>query len=184
MSLALPTLAGTHCRVRPLRPDDAPSIARHADDEGVRRNLFDGFPHPYTLAQAQAWCGDEHRSAAYGHVWAVDVGGEAVGCCSVRPEAGWMRCNAEVGYWIGRAHWGRGVTSEALGLITAWAWANLPELTRLYAPIFAWNAASQGVARRCGYVKEGELRRSAIKDGRVIDRVLWACYRDRPASPP
>jgi len=31
--------------------------------------------------------------------------------------------------------------------------------------------------RKCGYVREGELRQSAIKDGQVIDRVLWATYR-------
>jgi len=53
----------------------------------------------------------------------------------------------------------------------------VPELTRVVAPIFAGNDGSQGVARKCGYVREGTLKQSAIKDGRVIDRVLWAAYR-------
>jgi RimJ/RimL family protein N-acetyltransferase len=75
----------------------------------------------------------------------------------------------------------RGITSEALSLVTAWAWASLPEVTRLFAPIFAWNEGSQGVARKCGYVKEAELRRSAIKAGQVIDRVQWAAIR--PTAP-
>jgi RimJ/RimL family protein N-acetyltransferase len=110
-------------------------------------------------------------------VWGIVVGGEVIGCVSVRPDAGWMRCNAEVGYWIGQAHWRRGITSEALGLITDWAWPNLPEVTRLYAPIFARNAGSQAVARRCGYQLEGLLRQSGIKNGQVIDRALYARYR-------
>jgi len=45
------------------------------------------------------------------------------------------------------------------------------------AHIFASNEGSQAVARKCGYVREGAMPRSAIKDGRVIDRVVWATYR-------
>ncbi|WP_372526981.1 GNAT family N-acetyltransferase [Piscinibacter sp.] len=52
-----------------------------------------------------------------------------------------------------------------------------PELTRLYAPIFAWNEASQAVARKCSYAKEADLPASAIKAGQVIDRVQYAAYR-------
>lgn len=44
-------------------------------------------------------------------------------------------------------------------------------------PIFARNAGSQAVARRCGYQLEGVLRQSLIKNGQVIDRALWARYR-------
>ena len=42
---------------------------------------------------------------------------------------------------------------------------------------FAWNAASQRVAAKCGYLKEADLPRSAIKAGLVIDRVQYAAYR-------
>jgi RimJ/RimL family protein N-acetyltransferase len=177
VSLDVPLLRGRLCTLRAPTPDDAQSIRHHADDQAVWRNLFEGFPHPYTLADAEAWCGGVWNSAAFGHVWAIDRAGEAIGCISVVPQQGWMRCNAEVGYWIGQAHWGQGITGEALGLVTAWAWQAHPELTRLFAPIFAWNKASQAVARKCGYVLEAELPRSAIKAGRVIDRVQYARYR-------
>ena len=43
-----PTLAGSRCVLRALRPGDARALQRHADDEAVRRNLFEGFPGPYT----------------------------------------------------------------------------------------------------------------------------------------
>ena len=172
-----PLLQGQRCTLRALRPDDAPAIARHADDEGVWRNLFDGFPHPYTLADAQAWCTTGHRDPSVGVVWAITVDDQAIGCCSVMPGSGWLACNAEVGYWIGRAHWRRGIASEALALISDWTLATMPHITRLHAPIFGWNEGSQAVARRCGYVLEGRLPVSAIKAGQVIDRVQYARYR-------
>ncbi|MBK7613496.1 MAG: GNAT family N-acetyltransferase [Burkholderiales bacterium] len=174
----LPVLTGELCQLRSLTLADAPSLQRHADDPAVATNLFEGFPSPYTLAEAQRWCGGMCREPAFGNVWGIAVASEVIGCVSVRPDTGWMRCNAEVGYWIGQAHWRRGIASEALGLVSDWAWANLPEVTRLYAPIFARNAGSQAVARRCGYQLEGVLRQSLIKNGQVIDRALWARYRN------
>ena len=181
-AVALPTLLGQRCTLRALVAADAPAIARHAHDPAVAHNLFEGFPQPYTLALAEAWCGWQHRLPFNGHVWAVAVAGEAVGCIGVRPDAGWLACNAEVGYWIGRALWRRGIGSEALALLTAWAWAELPAVQRVYAPIFARNTGSQGVARRAGFVLEGQLPRSRIKGGEVIDTVLWAIYRPSPPS--
>jgi RimJ/RimL family protein N-acetyltransferase len=173
----VPLLLGQICRLRVLTVADAPSLRNYADNEAVWRNLFEGFPHPYTLEDAQQWCGVDAHQHAMGFVWGVEVNNEIVGCISVRPDMGWMRCNAEVGYWIGEPYWRRGIASEALTLVAAWAWSALPDLTRLYAPIFAWNVGSQGVARRCGFSKEADLKRSAIKSGKVIDRVQWALLR-------
>nr|WP_316641199.1 GNAT family N-acetyltransferase [uncultured Roseateles sp.] len=171
----IPTLQGRHSLLRELRPADAASLQKHADDRAVWRNLFDGFPSPYTLADAQAWCSGGWRHG--GHVWGIVVDEAVVGCVGFQAQQGWLRCNAEIGYWIGQPFWRRGITGEALRLVTAWAWAHQPELTRLVAPIFAWNEGSQAVARHAGYLKEAELPQSAIKDGQVIDRVQWACYR-------
>ncbi len=179
----VPVLHGARCVLRPLTLEDAPSLQRNADDDAVWRNLFEGFPRPYTLADAQGWCSVGCRSATMGYVWGIAVENQIVGCIAVRPDSGWLRCNAEVGYWIGQDFWRRGITSEALGLVTAWAWANLPEVTRLYAPIFSWNQGSQAVARKCGYFLEADLRHSAIKDGRVIDRVQWASLRPEALLP-
>ena len=173
----LPTLAGTHCVLRALRPADAPAIARHANDAAVVLNLHDGFPHPYTLAHAQAWCGAQHREPAFGHVWAITVDDTAIGCVGVLPGSGLLACNAELGYWIGQAFWGRGIAADALGLASAWAWRHLPAVQRLFAPIYARNPASQRVAAKAGYTLEARIPRSRIKGGEVIDVVQWAAYR-------
>ena len=175
--LPLPILQGERCLLRAHVAQDAVSMRRHADDAGVASNLFDGFPHPYPMAAAEAWCGHEANSGAFGYVWAIEVDGQAIGSIGLVPGTGWMRCNAETGYWIGRDHWRRGIASDALRQVVDWAFAALRELTRVTAHIFASNAGSQAVARKCGYVREAVMPRSAIKDGSVIDRVLWAMYR-------
>ena len=173
----LPILQGERCLLRALVPADAPALVTHANDADVARNLFDAFPQPYTLEAATAWSTHESHSGTFGWVWAITVGGALVGCIGLRPESGWLRCNAEIGYWLGQSHWRRGLATDAVRQVTDWAFAAVPELTRIFAPIFAWNEGSQAVVRKCGYVREGVLKRSAIKDGRVIDRVLWASYR-------
>ena len=173
----IPTLQGTHSVLRALTLADAPSLSRYANDVDVWKNLFGGFPHPYTLADAEGWCSTGSRAAGMGYVWGIEVAGEVVGCMSISPEAGWLHCSAEVGYWIGQPLWRRGITADALTKVTNWAWKALPDLNRIYAPIFASNAGSQAVARKCGFYKEAELRCSAIKDGKVIDRVQFALLR-------
>jgi ribosomal-protein-alanine N-acetyltransferase len=173
----LPILQGERCLLRALVPEDAPALVVHADNPAVARHMFDGFPQPYDRAAADAWAGHEANSGDFGRVWAIVVDGGLIGCIGLVQDKGWLRCNAELGYWIGEAYWRRGIMADALRQVTDWAFAALPELTRMHAGIFAGNEASQAVARHCGYVREGLLKQSAIKDGVVIDRVVWATYR-------
>ena len=173
--MTLSRIAGALVNLVPLEPAHAASLQRYADDEEVWATLADVFPHPYTLADAQAWCGGGWRER--GIAWGIALDGEVIGCVGVDPERGWLRCNAEVGYWIGRPFWSRGIATEALQLASEWAFANLGELTRLHASIFDWNLASQAVARKAGYRLEGTMPKSAIKHGRVIGRVVYARYR-------
>jgi [ribosomal protein S5]-alanine N-acetyltransferase len=179
-ALIVPTLEGEFFRLRELVVGDAASLQRYADDKAVWLNLFEGFPSPYTMADAAAWCDGGSRPPALGHVWGIEFEGSVIGCISIWQDKGWLRCSAEVGYWIGRPFWQRGITSSALKLVCHWAWQSLPELTRIYAPIFARNAGSQAVAKSCGFKLEGVFKQSAIKAGVVIDRTQWALLR--PAS--
>jgi ribosomal-protein-alanine N-acetyltransferase len=173
--MTVPRLAGRSVTLVPLEPGHACSLQRCADDQQVWATLVEGFPHPYTLADAQAWCEGGWRER--GVVWGIALAGEVIGCVGVQQERGWLQCNAEVGYWIGRAYWGRGLATDALRLASDWAFSSLDDLTRLHAPIFDWNLASQAVARKAGFTLEANMPHSAIKNGRVIGRVVYARYR-------
>jgi [ribosomal protein S5]-alanine N-acetyltransferase len=176
----VPILKHDHVTLRALTLADALSIQRHGDNPRVAINLFDAFPQPYTAEKAELWCSTEsHDVSTFGYVWGIVVEGEAIGCIGLRPEKGWLRCNAEIGYWIGEPHWNRGITPNAVALVVDWAWQSQPEITRICASVFSWNPASQAVLAKNGFVKEGVALQSAIKNGEIIDRVIWAAYRSK-----
>jgi RimJ/RimL family protein N-acetyltransferase len=87
------------------------------------------------------------------------------------------RRSAEIGYWLGEPFWGRGIMSEAVPAFTAYAFATF-DVCRLYASVFEWNPASARILEKAGYVCEGRLRKSVVKDGRTIDQLLFACVRE------
>lgn len=162
----------TRCTVRSWRTEDAPSIARHADDRDVWLNLRDAFPHPYTEADAERFIRGamQRRPETY---FAIEVDGEAAGGIGYGIHPDVERVSAEIGYWLGRLFWGRGVMTEALRAVTLYA-VETHGLTRVYALPYEWNTASFRVLEKAGYVCECRTRRSAIKDGKVIDQLLYA----------
>ncbi len=162
-------------RLRPWRPEDAPSLAANANDSEVSRWMSDGFPHPYTLAIAEEWVARGHIDFG-GKIWAICCDDVAVGGGGIHRQDGPLRCNLEVGWWLGRAHWGRGVATRAAATLVAVGFAD-PGITRVFAPIHAGNRRSMRVAEKNGFVLEGVQRQGAVKDGQVIDRWIYARYR-------
>jgi ribosomal-protein-alanine N-acetyltransferase len=160
------------CLVRSWRESDAESIAAHADNRRVWINLRDAFPHPYRLADARAFIEAALRADPE-TTFAILVDGAAVGGIGFTLHGDVERVSAEIGYWLAEPLWGRGIMTEALAAVTAHA-IREHRLTRVYAVPYEWNAASFRVLEKAGYVREARLRRSAIKDGRVIDQLLYA----------
>ncbi len=160
--------------IRPFRLDDAASLAHHANDRGVWRNLRDLFPHPYTLQDAHAWL---ERSAREPYsAFAIEVDGAAVGAIGFEAKADVYRHTAEIGYWLGRAYWGRGITSEAIDAFARQLFATR-DLMRLEAGVYAWNPASMRVLEKAGFEREACMRKAAFKDGQYVDVLLYARLR-------
>jgi len=158
--------------VRPLRESDAESLARHADNRAIWRNLRDLFPHPYRTEHAREFIA--RVSAAEPQTcFAIEVAGQAAGVIGFDLHRDVERVSAEIGYWLGEPYWGRGIMTEVLGAVTARA-IEAHGLTRVYAVPYAWSLGSCRVLEKAGYELEGRLRRSAIKDGRVVDQWLYA----------
>jgi [ribosomal protein S5]-alanine N-acetyltransferase len=66
--------------------------------------------------------------------------------------------------------------SEAVRAASEYALSHFG-LARLEAPVFAWNPASMRVLEKAGFVREGVLRNSVLKEGQLIDQVLYALVR-------
>ncbi len=163
------------CRIRSWRPDDATSLARHANNRKIWLNVRDHFPHPYTLAHAETWIGRE-REAMPETQFALEVDGEAAGGVGVFLQQDVARRSAELGYWLGEAHWGRGIMTDVVRRFTVQAFETY-DLLRIYALVFEWNPGSCRVLERSGFVLEGRLRQAVVKDGRVLDQFLYAALR-------
>jgi [ribosomal protein S5]-alanine N-acetyltransferase len=173
----LPTipLSKTGWTLRAWRETDAPALSEHAGNVNVWRNMSDSFPHPYTLEIANVWVTRGHVDFG-GDNWAIAFNDAAVGGCGVAQQKAQFRCNAEIGYWLAQSFWGQGVGTLVAQALAKRAFTN-PDITRVFAPIHAHNTGSMRVAEKAGLVREGLQPQSAIKDGRVIDRVVWAAYR-------
>ncbi|HEX7282864.1 MAG TPA: GNAT family protein [Vicinamibacterales bacterium] len=163
------------CTVRPWTNADAGSLHRHANNRNVSMHLRDRFPFPYELENAKTflgWLANQPSPT----VWAIEVDGEAAGGIGIERHSDIERVSAEVGYWLGEAVWGRGIATEALRAVTAEAFTRY-DLTRIYAVPFADHQASIRVLEKAGYDREGVMRQSAIKDGRIRDQALYATYK-------
>lgn len=172
--LAVPGRAGF--ALRAWQPGDAQALAEVAGDERVWCWMSDNFPWPYTLDVARHWCERGHVEFG-GRNCAISLDDAAVGGAGYRQDSGFQRCNAEIGYFLSPALWGQGVGTAVVAALAQLAWA-LPEVTRVFAPVHAGNLKSMRVLEKNGFVNEGTQRLSAFKAGRVIDRVLWASYRE------
>ncbi len=170
------------CRVRPLDPSDAGALARHANNRRIWRNVRDRFPHPYAEADAAAFI-TEARELDPPCVFAIEAGGEAAGAIGFERRCDIERLSAEVGFWLGESFWGHGIATAALRAVTAVAFEH-HHLVRVDAAVLAWNAASMRVLEKAGYVKEGVCRSGAVKDGQVVDTVLYACVSSAARANP
>jgi ribosomal-protein-alanine N-acetyltransferase len=162
----------TRCAVRSWRTSDADALARHANNRNIWINLRDAFPHPYSKHDAREFLKSLSQRQPE-TLFAIAVNDEAVGGIGFVLHPDVERVSAEIGYWLAEPFWGRGIATEALAALTAHA-IRTHGLTRIYAVPFAWNAASCRVLEKAGYVLEGRLRKSAIKDGTLTDQLQYA----------
>jgi [ribosomal protein S5]-alanine N-acetyltransferase len=161
--------------VREWTFDDLHSLVRHANNRDIWIQLRDRFPYPYLEENGRKFL--EHITAqSPPMVWAIEVDGEAAGGIGLEPKTDVERVSAEIGYWLGQAYWGRGIVTEVVTAVTAQAFHRF-DLLRIFALPFADNPGSIRVLEKAGYVLEGRLPQSTIKDGRVRDQLMFGAYR-------
>jgi RimJ/RimL family protein N-acetyltransferase len=154
--------------LRPPTDADVTAVtAACQDDELVR--FLPGFPSPYRDQDARDWIASLNTSESAREFLIVDAaGGELLGAIRVRlGEIG------AIGYWIAKYARGRGVATRATTLLSRWA---LREggVQRLELTTDPDNLASQRVAEKAGFTREGILRaHTRFPDGRR-DAVIFS----------
>lgn len=168
-------LAGKGFVLRAWHAGDLDALLVHADDPQVPRGLSDRFPHPYTRADGEAFLAGQVVDLR-GPVLAIEIDGEACGSIAVRPGHGERGHGAELGYWLGRRHWGRGHMTRVVATYLDWVVPALG-LRRVEGNVLDGNPASARVLEKNGFVEEGVRRAAVLKpdgphDLRLFGR-LW-----------
>lgn len=148
-----------------------PGVEALLDDPDVLR--FTRVPEPVPENFATTWVAryEEARREGTREAFAIVEGGEFLGL-ALAPTIDRETQTAELGYVVAPAARGRGVATEALRQLTEWALAD--GMLRIELLISVGNPASQKVAARCGYVREGVLRNTYVKPGRREDTEIWS----------
>ena len=162
-------------QIRSFHPDDAEALARYANNLNVSQNLRDAFPYPYTRSHAEDWISYATGQSPETN-FAIASATEAIGGIGLRFLQDPPRGSAEIGYWLGEPFWGRGIATKALQTLTEYAFAQL-DVVRISGCVYPWNPASARVMEKAGYVCEGRSANSAVKDGQLVDQLLYAITR-------
>jgi [ribosomal protein S5]-alanine N-acetyltransferase len=160
--------------LRPVQGTDVPALSAVNSDPEVTRYL--PYPTWTTEADATAWFDRlqkrfASREAAQFAICIRDQGDLVIGNAllfgfSVEHEV------AEIGYVIGRAHWGKGYVTEAMQPLMAYAFETL-HCHRLQAKLSAENRASARVLEKLGFAYEGTSREDFVKDGVRSDTAFF-----------
>jgi RimJ/RimL family protein N-acetyltransferase len=89
---------------------------------------------------------------------------------------------AEIGYALGREHWGQGYMNEALQAVLAYAFETL-DLHRIEADIDPRNIASIKTVERLGFKREGYLRERWQINGEIQDAFFYGLLRQEWLRP-
>lgn len=170
-----PPLAGRVVLLRPWREADLPAIVLAYGDPVMQR--FSWRDGPYTDADARAYFAEQEQARLRGDELNLALAEPhdqdvVLGCVSlyeVRLDHG---C-AGIGYWLGPGARGRGAATQAVRLLAGWAFAELG-LARLELTCGPDNEASQLVAGRCGFSREGLLRSHVPFQGARRDSVIYS----------
>jgi len=157
---------------------DAPGLAALASDWEVAR-LTAHIPHPYTQEDAARFIRDSRIGNSLGRhlrlVVTLKSGDRApIGVIGLQPRPE----GCELGYWLGKAFWGRGLAAEAAGAMID-AFFRVTEAPGVTAASLPENAASQAVLRRIGFRPAGEAPAPGRHEGAkalvfALDRQSWA----------
>lgn len=154
-----PGLEDDAVALRTWRPGDAEAVTVACTDRETQR--WTGVPDGYTRRDAEAFIAgaEQRRLTGVSLDLAVVAAGDdeellaSVGLVAFTPR----HDRAEIGYWVAPQARRRGVALRAVRLLSTWALRELP-LARIDLIPHVDNRASQAVAERAGFTREGVLR--------------------------
>lgn len=168
-------LSSKTVRLRPVRESDLPHFQRWLADEELRR-WMGGMEEQPTIEEEFDWYVNR-RQDPDSILWTIETAdGVLLGSVELRLSP--QNRRAEVGITIlDRSHWGEGYGTEAMRLVLEYAFGEL-ELNRVDLTTDAENARAIRSYEKCGFVREGLMRKYRMFKGETIDSIAMAILRE------
>jgi RimJ/RimL family protein N-acetyltransferase len=160
--------------LRPKRSEDIPALVAACQDPQIPR--FTRVPDDYGEAEARAWLKESERQRRQGNgmsllAWDAETAA-LVGSVGLNA-VDWVDLRANIGYWSAADARGRGVATRATRMLARWTLHSLGmQRVQIYADVV--NLASQRVAARAGFTREGILRSHMQLKGKRFDAVVFS----------
>jgi RimJ/RimL family protein N-acetyltransferase len=168
-----------HVHLSEFRSPDKSALFQHLND----RDMYDRtlrIPFPYTDASADEWLAlvakiteEQGRPVQFAVRSAADA---LIGGCGFDGLQVGKSHLAEVGYWLAKPYWGRGIMTAVMQRLCQHAFEEFG-LAKITAHVFPHNQASARVLAKCGFREEGFLRKHFLKGGQFIDARLFALLK-------
>ena len=176
-------LVGERVRLRSVRDEDLPPLAKWAMDPGRMATLSSRVAPPSEAAAKERiaeWSANQDGNLSF----AIETLDDRVligttGLWGAQPKD---RC-ATLGIALGREYIGRGYGTDAVRVIVGYGFREMG-LHRIQLSVAPFNPAGIRAYQKAGFVEEGRLREAVLHDGRWYDDVLmsvldheWAARR-------
>jgi [ribosomal protein S5]-alanine N-acetyltransferase len=159
-------------KIRPWYWTDADRLTSLLNNKNIWDNTRDYLPFPYTMKDADTFLQkhvDKLTSISFAILWH----GQLAGGIGYLPKDDVYRCSAEIGYWVGETFWGKGIATEAVGLLIEKIKGLSPQVIRVYAEVFDHNKASMRTLEKNGFYLETIRKKAVIKNNKVLDDYVW-----------
>lgn len=159
-----------------ITPADKSAYVEHFHEKQIYDQTLN-IPYPYAESDAEWWVNhvaEETKKQGRSVNWAIrNPEGYVVGGIGFHEIALDRSHKAELGYWLAKPYWDKGIMTEAAKLAANIGFQELG-LIRITANVFHFNVGSAKVLEKAGFKCEGHLRKHYQKDGKIFDGLLYA----------
>jgi len=143
------------------------------NDKDVVKYLSSKIPTPYTKEDAKWWIS---TGSQMGIVKAIDLNGSLVGCIGAEKGEFEYQRSAEIGYWIAKDYWRKGIATQAINEIISSVF-NTTDIVRLFASVFSQNTASMHLLGKCGFELEAVHNKAIYKNDRFYNNHIFSLLK-------
>jgi len=159
--------------LRDFTENDVGRLTLILNDVSVTQFLSTKIASPYTKENALWWINEGSKGDL---IKAISFNGILVGCIGVNRGDFEYQKSGEIGYWLDKEYWRKGIASVAIQQISEVVFSNT-DIVRLFASVFSGNEPSMQLLLKSGFKQEAVLENAIFKNGSFFNNHVFAKLR-------